>query len=140
MTAQIHELLLLDDEWTSMASEPPLPQGHPRVVGASEEKQKAASPIIFSTACWRRYRGTWVIRDGRLALIAIEGRYELKGEGPLPADWFSGLLNVPRGKMLEYVHMGYASVFEEELHITVERGVVTGRRVVDNRGRVPEKR
>jgi hypothetical protein len=140
MTAQIHELLLLDGEWTSMASEPPLPRGHPRVVVASDEKQKAASRIIFSTACWRRYRGTWEIRDGRLALIAIEGLYELNGEGPLPADWFSGELNVPRGEMLEYVHMGYASVFEEELHITVERGVVTGRQVVDNRGRVPRKR
>jgi hypothetical protein len=50
------------------------------------------------------------------------------------------VLIVPRGKMLEYVHMGYASVFEEELHITVERGAVTGRRVVDNRGRVPNKK
>ena len=110
-----------------------------KVVVASEEKQKAASPITFSTTCWRRYRGTWDIRDGRLALIALEGRYELKGEAPLAADWVSGVLNVPRGKMLEYVHMGYLSVFEEELHITVERGVVTGRRMIDNRGRVPKK-
>ena len=140
MTAQIHELMLLDGEWASMASEPPLPRGHPRVAEASEEKQKAASPIIFSTACWRRYRGTWDVRDGRLALIALEGRYELKGEGPLPADWFSGVLMVPRGKMLEYVHMGYLSVFEEELHIRIKRGVVTERRVVDNRGRVPKKK
>jgi hypothetical protein len=73
MTAQIHELLLLDEEWTSMASEPPLPQGHPRVVMAAQEAQNAASPIIFSTACWRRYRGTWLAGDGRLSLIAIEG-------------------------------------------------------------------
>jgi hypothetical protein len=51
MTAQIHELLLLDGEWTSMASEPPLPPRHPRVVVASEEMQKTASRIIFSTAC-----------------------------------------------------------------------------------------
>jgi hypothetical protein len=139
MTAQIHELLLLDGEWTSMASEPSLPQHHPRVVVASEEAQKAASRIIFSTACWRQYRGTWEIRDGRLSLIALEGCYELKGEEPLPADWFSGMLNVPRGKMLEYVHMGYLTVFEEELHISVLRGAVTGRQVIDNRGRVPRK-
>jgi hypothetical protein len=71
--------------------------------------------------------------------LALEGRYELKGEGPLAADWFSGVLNVPRGQMLEYVHMGYLSVFEEELHISIERGVVTGRHVIDNRGRVPKK-
>jgi hypothetical protein len=140
MTAQIHELLLLDGEWASMASEPALPRGHPRVAAASEEAQKAASPIIFSTACWRRYRGTWEVRDGRLSLIALEGLYELKGEGPLPAEWVTAVLNVPRGKMLEYVHMGYASVFEEELHIRIERGVVTGRSVVDNRGRVPKKK
>jgi hypothetical protein len=49
------------------------------------------------------------------------------------------VLNVPRGEMLEYVHMGYLSVFEEELHISIERGVVTGRHVIDNRGRVPKK-
>jgi hypothetical protein len=133
MTAQIHELLLLNGEWTSMAFVPPLPEGHPRIGAASEEKQRAASPIIFSTACWRQYRGTWEIKDGRLSLIAIEGRFELTGEGPLFADWFSGVLRIPRGEMIAYVHMGFGSVFEEELHIVVERGVVQSTRVLDNR-------
>ena len=36
-------------------------------------------------------------------------------------------------------HMGFASVFEEEGHITVEGGLVTGRRVIDNRGRKVDK-
>jgi hypothetical protein len=140
MTAQIHELLLLDGEWTSMAFVPPLPADHPRIGVASEEKRRAAPSIITSsTACWRRYRGTWEVRDGRFSLLAIEGHFELTGDGPLPADWFSGVLRVPRGEVLTYIHMGFASVFEEEEHITVEGGRVTGRRVIDNRGRKVDK-
>jgi len=37
-------------------------------------------------------------------------------------------------KLLAYVHMGFGSVYEEELHIHVELGRVTGTRVYDNRG------
>lgn len=135
MTAQIHELLLLNSEWTSMAFVPPLPEGHPRIGMASDEKRRAAPRILFSTACWRQYRGTWEIKDGRFSLIAIEGRFELKGERPLHADWFSGVLRVPRGEMIAYVHMGFGSVFEEELHIVIERGLVQSTRTIDNRGR-----
>src|SRR5262245_55875676 len=135
MTAQIHELLLLDGEWTSMAFVPPLPEGHPRIAVASEEKQRAAPRVLFSTACWRQYRGSWEIKDKRLSLIALEGRFELKGEGTLLADWFSGVLRIPRGKVIAYVHMGFGSVFEEELHIVVENGLVTSSRTIDNRGK-----
>jgi hypothetical protein len=136
MTAQIHELLLLDGEWTSMAFVPPLPEGHPRIGVASEERRRAAPSLITSsTACWRQYRGSWEIKDGRFYLIAVEGRYELKGEGPLFADWFSGVLRVPRGKVIAYVHMGFGSVFEEELHIVVEKGLVKATHVIDNRNK-----
>jgi hypothetical protein len=140
VTAQIYELLLLNGEWTSMAFVPPLPEGHPRIGVASDEKQRAAPSTLFSTACWRQYRGTWEIKDGRFSLIAIEGRFELKGEGPLHADWFSGVLRVPRGKVIAYVHMGFGSVFEEELHILVERGQVRSSRTIDNRGRPHDTR
>jgi hypothetical protein len=135
VTAQIHELLVLNGEWTSMAFAPPLPENHPRIGVASEARQSAAPRILFSTACWRGYRGTWEIRDGRLSLIALEGRLELAGEGPLFADWFSGVLRIPLGKVIAYVHMGFGSVFEEELHIVVERGMVQAVRRIDNRHR-----
>jgi hypothetical protein len=54
---------------------------------------------------------------------------------PLLADWFSGMLRVPIGEMLLYVHMGFGSVYAREIHIRVERGHVTGRRIYDNRGK-----
>jgi len=66
-------------------------------------------------------------------LTYIEGRFKLLGNGPLLADWFTGVLRVPRGEMLAYVHMGFGSVYEEEVHIHVERGRVTGSRIYNNR-------
>ena len=49
------------------------------------------------------------------------------------AHWYSGTLRVRDGQMLNYKHMGYMSVFERELLLEVERGVVTGTKVMDNR-------
>jgi len=43
-----------------------------------------------------------------------------------------GELRVPRGKLLEYVHMGYGSTYEEDCLIGVEKGVVTRTKVRRN--------
>lgn len=152
MTAQLGEILILDGEQIDMGFCPPLPD-HPRVKKLSDRElavleqssQRAATGserritrlglILHSTACWRRYLGTWELRDGHLYLVALEGRYALTGDGPLAADWFTGVLRVQQGEMLHYVHMGFGSVFERELHIRIERGRETGRRVIDNRGK-----
>lgn len=137
MTAQIHERLILDGEETSMAFCPPLPEGHARIYEPSSEETVSDEGdfILGSTACWRGYQGTWEIRDGRFYLVDLRGRLRLRDGGPLLADWFSGVLRIPRGEMLQYVHMGFGSVFEQEVHIKVENGVVVTARVIDNRGR-----
>jgi hypothetical protein len=125
MTAQIHERLIFDGEETSMACCPPLPEGHPRIVEASgEEREDRSDFLLGSTACWRGYEGTWEIRDGRFYLVGLRGRYRLTGGEPLFADWFTGFLRIPRGKMLHYVHMGFASVYEGETHVLIERGML----------------
>lgn len=96
-----------------------------------------------STALWRGYRATWRIDDGKLRLIKTEVEDhskedwawknvpliktfpELKGEkGPIVADWYTGTLRLPQGKMLRYVHMGFGSLYERELLIRIEKGVV----------------
>jgi len=38
------------------------------------------------------------------------------------AFWFSGDLTVPKGKLVEYVHMGYMSKYEKELVLSIENG------------------
>lgn len=160
MTAQIHENLIFNGEHMSMAFCPPLPPHHARIRALTDEEIEAACEaeraklkaagrgnqvssldiITGSTGCWRRYQGTWQVKDGQFFLAGLEGRFELLGEEPLLADWFTGVLRVPRGKLLAYVHMGFGSVYEEELHIHVERGRVTGTRVHDNRGKQIDER
>jgi hypothetical protein len=136
VTAQIHEMLILDGEAASMMTCPPLPVGHPRIHVAGPPGSLAAKEgtpsFVFSTACWRGYVGTWEVRDGRLYLVKLQGRCEMSGEGPIPADWVSGWVRVPRGGLLEYVHMGFESVYEEELQIRFEGGVEVERRTVVN--------
>jgi heme-binding protein len=140
VTAQIHERLILDGEETSMAFCPPLPDGHPRISASdSDEAGEDERFILHSTACWRGYQGTWEISDGRLYLVALRGRLQLRGGEPLLADWFSGILRVPRGEIIEYVHMGFGSVHEQEVHIKIENGMVVTRRVIDNRGKQHDK-
>jgi hypothetical protein len=51
--------------------------------------------------------------------------------GPVPATWFSGELRIPGGDCVEYVHMGYESVYERELRLRFERGVLVERRQVE---------
>ncbi len=142
MTAQIHETLIYDGNETSMAFCPPLPEDNPRIKRLTDEEIKAndVDSIIFSTACWREYVGTWEIKEGRFYLVRLEGRYRLNGSEPLFADWFTGVLRIPRGEMIRYVHMGYGSVFEEEAHVKVEQGIVTKTKLVDNRGKRHDER
>ncbi|MBP1688071.1 MAG: hypothetical protein H6Q33_4214 [Deltaproteobacteria bacterium] len=137
MTAQIHEKLILDGEETSMAFCPSLPEGHPRVFepGPDEVVRDAADVVLFSTACWRGYQGTWEIKDGRFYLIALRGRFQLRPGSPVLADWFSGVLRVPRGEKLLHVHMGFGSIYEQELHVKIENGKVVTTRVVDSRAK-----
>ena len=43
---------------------------------------------------------------------------------------------MPQGELLHYVHMGFGSIYEKELHIKIEAGVVTKQRVIDNREKI----
>ena len=122
-----------------MFSCPAIPGDHPRIRVLAEEEFRekitsgAIASIISSTACWREYVGSWEIKDERLFLTDVTGRLELSGEDPLFADWFSGALRIPRGKQLQYIHMGFESVYEYDLIIYVENGVVTNTEIIDNR-------
>lgn len=123
MTAQVHERLILDGESVTMNFCPPLPENHPRIYDKGQGG--------VNTACWRGYVATWEIRDGHLYLVAIQGRYGFREGEPLLAEWFTGELRVPRGKMVFYVHMGFGSRYERELFIQIEKGVVGARREID---------
>ena len=116
-------------------------QGQPR--------PEFASP---HTACWRGYIGTWEIKEdtlylsdikawmrdeeGKAAPVAFEQVFPGKTK-PLKAEWFTGTLRIPQGKPIRYVHMGYQTVYEVDVFLTIEAGKVIGRQMVDNRNKVP---
>lgn len=158
MTAQMEEILILEGKKTGMAFCPLLPISSGRE-GLLELMTSCpfSDPIssgrvavtpeatfherietgewpsdLMSTVCWRRYIGTWEIKDGKLYLNDLVGCFHMVGGGPLFADWVTAVLRIREGKVLRSIHMGYASVFETELHIKVEGGIVVGKRRIDN--------
>lgn len=127
MTAQISEKLLYQGQERAMCTEP---LGDYFALGG--ERPTFADT---STALWRRYVGTWEIINDRLYLVKLSGTLEDGAEATLEnvfpgypdrvfAHWYSGTLRIPDGKRLEYVHMGYASRYERDILITIQRGMV----------------
>lgn len=50
----------------------------------------------------------------------------------LLAKWFSGMVCCPEGQMLQYVHAGFASIFERERMLTFEKGKLVDEYVILN--------
>lgn len=103
-----------------------------------------------SSACWRGYIAIWKLENGQLSFEKVEKCGILQSVGVYTgleceqsvsseiinyiekeinlkeahAKWFTGRLIAPKGRMIEYIHMGYESVFEEESHYIIEKGVL----------------
>ncbi len=130
MTAQIHEKIIYEGKEMEMAFCPPLPKNDPRIQELKDNDIEKCDPIIFSTACWRRYISTWEIKNGKFYLVSIVGKYKIVDDSPIFADWFSGVIRIPKGKLIQYVHMGFDSVYEEELLVKIEKGIVVETKVI----------
>ena len=135
MTAQIAEKLLYQGEQVAMCTNP---LGDYFAMGGFNPRFES-----MSTALWRGYVGGWEIVEDRLYLVSLDGALEDGTDATLEtvfpgfpervfAHWYSGTVRIPQGKQLEYVHMGYASKFEQDLLLEIERGVVVATRVRQN--------
>ncbi len=87
------------------------------------------------TALRRGYVGTWEIIDDRLYLVALAGSFENGSKVTLGAvfpdyhdrifaHWYSGTMQIQQGKLLQYVHLGYFSVYERDMFFEMVKGVV----------------
>ena len=97
----------------------------------------------MSTALWRGYVAYFEIIDEQLFLTDIKievsdedskDDYETKwisafkqvfpDKEKVKIDWYTGILILPHGKMVEYVHMGYASSYENYIILEIDKGVL----------------
>ncbi len=138
MTAQMTEHLIYKGEKLSLCEEPLR-----NYLQTIRKDFKFQAP---STALWRGYIGTWSIENGRLYLLKLRGfvsksedREEVGLKDLFPdfpdgvfAHWYTGEMRCPMGGLIDYVHGGYASTYEQDLFISVEKGVVLSERIVEN--------
>lgn len=101
---------------------------------------KKPQTSIVSTANWRGYVATFEVIDSTLFLRDIEIEYNdgknrlrnksvmdevFPGQKVVALEWFNGLLTLPYGEVLEYVHMGYSSAFENYTILEIRLGNLT---------------
>jgi hypothetical protein len=132
MTKQRHERLILNGEKCSMAFCPPIPENLDNII--------ARRRYISSTACWRGYIGEWEIKEGKFYLNKISGRLKKVDAEPIFAEWFSGVIRIPKGEVILGVNMGFGWVYEKEIHIKIVKGIVVKQRQISNIGKKFDKR
>ncbi len=101
---------------------------------------------IYSTACWRGYVAEWIIVEDHISLSNIyhchdrSVKIDLKKifpdecrQGLIFAGWVNGELISPQGNCIEYVHMGYESIYEKETVFEFEGGLLTGTKIYHKR-------
>ena len=117
MTAQCRERLIYNGEEYYLATEPL----------ASYLIKYDIRFIAPHTACWRGYIGSWLIEDNKLYLVDLKANisennkkygadkevgldFLFPGQTKVFANWYSEVIHIPHGKMMKYVHQGYASL------------------------------
>jgi hypothetical protein len=103
--------------------------------------EKKPTSEVRSSGLWRGYIATFEVADNSLFLKDIGVLVSKKTESggfdtemksviadlvpagkKLKIDWFTGLLVLPSGKIVNYVHMGYGSTFEKYTLIEIDKG------------------
>ncbi|MBD2754113.1 hypothetical protein [Spirosoma validum] len=113
------------------------------------DKAKFARDFLnnWDTSCWRGYIAYWQLTDNKLYLTNIvscsfANRHAVPlatlfgdqfNKGWVLADWFSGDLISPRGKLLRYYHDAYKSIYAYEMVYQFNQGTLSSKTVFDNR-------
>ncbi len=126
MSGQAHERIVYEGYDTLMACCPALPYDL-NVLFEDETVSRSGN-----TACYRGYNGDWEIKDDRLYLVSVQGRFHFLSEEPMHATWVTDVIRIVFGKRLVYLHAGFMSVYQQELFLKIVEGDVVGRKFVDN--------
>jgi hypothetical protein len=138
MTAQATDILYFEGQELRLLSNP--------LESLWSERHPRPRFVWASTALYRGYWATWIIENNMLYLTAVDGLVSVGQEGELRAslallfpgagkrvhaEWFAGELRVPKGDMVRRSDIPEGRVYERELHIVIDRGVVVGSEVVE---------
>jgi hypothetical protein len=134
MTIQAGDILSYSGEKTTIATEPLKPY---------LETRSDVGFIFKTTALVRGYIGTWEIRNKKLYLASLVGfiqnnkqvdlNYLFPNKTEVFANWFSGDIRIPDGKLLEKINLGYESVFEKDRILTFNKGILISESVNTNK-------
>jgi len=146
-TAQQPDVLILDGKQYAIYTNPlePYLTKYPDLLPKSN---------VISTSLWRRYVAQWEIKNGSLVLTDVASLQSINkpgergsstelvsvmkemfpGQTEVVALWFTGHIIVPNGKLVHYVHMGYASTYKKYIILRVEQGLVTRKWTADTAG------
>ncbi len=134
MTVQDPEVIQLRGEARSMLSTP-----------LCEFLRERALNVLFDdwamSCLWRGYVGTWEVLDGRLYLVHLGGWLKdgtgasiqtvfPSSEGPIFADWFTGVLRIPDGELICEAVGGFDHQYERDIFLAVERGDIVREEMV----------
>lgn len=89
---QLGDTLIVGHDIYTIHSGPALPVRHLGVRHAFVSELSALDDRCAEVECQRGYLATWLVRDNRLLLVDLLGRYRLTCGGPLAANWYTGLL------------------------------------------------
>lgn len=149
---------------SAVFAEPPTTsEGRKKMEAFYERRPEVFRKGVRSSSNWRGYVATWQIDGNRLMLCRIEQMriranpeaatnadadpdirelFEVSIEKvllgrslPVFAEWYSGKLRVPQGKMLDYVHMGYGSRSERDTFLDLKNGMLVSRVDIENTGK-----
>ena len=134
MTIQAGDILSYNGKKTTIASEP---------LKSYLDARSDVGFVYKTTALVRGYIGKWEIKNKKLYLISLVGfiennkqvdlNYLFPNETEIFANWFSGDIRIPEGKLLKKINLGYASVFEKDRFLFFKEGVLISEMVKKNK-------
>jgi hypothetical protein len=137
-TAQEGDVLILDGKQYNLQTNPLNPY-------LEQNPGRLPKSDVVSSSNWRGYIATWEVKGGQLLLkdihVAVSKKdsktFETEDRSviekvfsqkpPIVAEWFTGNLIIPTGDLKSYVHMGYASTYDNYIILTIRKGLIARR-------------
>jgi hypothetical protein len=105
--------------------------------------------ISFATDCWRGYNGKWEVKENKLYLIQFNGYSKDEKEMNLNtlfpeqneafAFWYTGVIEIESGKLINYEHFAFDSVYEHSIMLEFKDGILINKSTINNRKTIKSK-